>query len=369
MARRLLLRRSPWAAGDRAAHVVAAQEAPLSRHRRREVRVRRPALAQQSEDPASAGRDCRGQSRAQTDQLFSGRLGMSDLPARYDRNIRLFGEEGQSKLRATNVAVIGVGGLGSPLVQHLALLGVSGITPVDDEELDETNRNRFVGARHDDPVPGSPKVELAARLVHEIDPTIRVTPVRASLISEEVFATVKQADWVFGCFDEDGPRAILNELCAAYAKSYIDLASDVPEEGVYGGRICVAWQGGGCLHCLDALDPRDVEAYLSTDAEKAGRAAIYGVPVEVVRETGPSVSPINGVAAALAATEFMVAVTGMREPQRLINYYGHVPKLTTAKPKPDCYYCKGIRGKPQDADAERFLRMPHLRERRRKQTR
>ncbi|UPK05698.1 hypothetical protein [Bradyrhizobium sp. 170] len=105
------------------------------------------------------------------------------------------------------------------------------------------------------------------------------------------------------------------------------------------------------LHCLDVLDPRDVEAYLSTDTEKAGRAAIYGVPIDALRETGPSVSPINGVVAALAATEFMVAVTGMREPQRLINYYGHVPKLTTAKPKPDCYYCTAIRGKPEDADA------------------
>ncbi|MBP1092141.1 HesA/MoeB/ThiF family protein [Bradyrhizobium diazoefficiens] len=289
---------------------------------------------------------------------------MSGLSDRFDRNIRLFGEEGQRKLRETSAAMIGIGGLGSPLVQHLALLGVGGMTLVDDEELDETNRNRFVGARHDDPIPGSPKVEIAARLVREIDPAIRVTPVKASLISEEAFAAAKRADWVFGCFDEDGPRAILNELCAAYARPYVDLASDVPEPGVYGGRVCVAWQGAGCLHCLDALDPRDVEAYLSTDAEKAGRAAIYGVPVEALREAGPSVSPINGVVAALAATEFMVAVTGMREPQRLINYYGHMPKLTTARPKPDCYYCTGIRGKPDDADAERFLRMSHLRKRR-----
>jgi len=83
---------------------------------------------------------------------------MSDFSARYDRNMRLFGEAGQRKIRGSNVTVIGVGGLGSPLVQHLALLGVGGITPIDDEELDETNRNRFVGARHDDPVPGSSKV-------------------------------------------------------------------------------------------------------------------------------------------------------------------------------------------------------------------
>lgn len=287
---------------------------------------------------------------------------MSALPARYDRNIRLFGEEGQRKLRRASALVIGIGGLGSPLVQHLALLGLGAMTLADDEELDETNRNRFIGARHDDPVPGSPKVAIAARLVREINPEIHVTPLQAGLVSEEVFAAVKETDWVFGCFDEDGPRAILNELCAAYASPYVDLASDVPEPGVYGGRVCVAWDGGGCLHCLDALDPRDVEEYLSTEAEKAGRAAVYGIPRDALREAGPSVAPINCVVAGLAATEFMVAVTGMRDPQRLINYYGHVPKLTTSKPKPNCYYCSGIRGKPEDADAERFLRMPHLRE-------
>ena len=82
---------------------------------------------------------------------------MKDLPKRYDRNIRFFGEDGQRKLQQTRVALIGVGGLGSPMAQHLALLGVGSVTLVDDEELDETNRNRFIGARNDDPVPGSPK--------------------------------------------------------------------------------------------------------------------------------------------------------------------------------------------------------------------
>ena len=44
---------------------------------------------------------------------------MTPLPERYDRNARLFGNEGQRKIRQTKVAVVGVGGLGSPLVQHL----------------------------------------------------------------------------------------------------------------------------------------------------------------------------------------------------------------------------------------------------------
>ena len=286
---------------------------------------------------------------------------MSKLPERYDRNIRFFGEDGQRKLLQTRVAVIGVGGLGSSIAQHLALLGVGKVTLVDDEELDDSNRNRFIGARHDDPVPGRPKVELAARMISEINPAVEVAPFQRGLVSAEAFEAVKEVDWVFGCFDHDGPRFILNELCSAYARPYIDLASDIPEAGVYGGRVCVAWDRRSCLYCLSLLDPEDVRRYLSSDTERIAEAAVYGVPYEVLGEAGPSVSSINGIVASFAATEFMLAVTGMSEPRRLINYTGHLFRLTTAQARDgDCPYCKGLRGHGAAAEVERYLKMPHL---------
>jgi hypothetical protein len=288
---------------------------------------------------------------------------MSVFDERYDRNIRLFGEEGQRKLRQTSVTFVGVGGVNSPFAQHAALLGVGEANFVEPQELDNTNRNRFVGARHDDPVPGSPKASVAARMVREINPDVAVTEVQADLVSEEAFAAVKAADWVVGGFDHDGPRHILNELCAAYRKPYIDLAADIPEPGIYGGRVCVSLNGNGCLHCLGLLDERDVRNYLSSEPERAEIARIYGVPLEALGAIGPSVSPINAVVAGLAATEFMVAVTGMRAPQRLITYRGYLGTVSVSKdePAPDCYYCKAIRGTGAKADVERYLRMPHLR--------
>ena len=286
---------------------------------------------------------------------------MKNSSKRYDRNIRFFGKDGQEKLQRTKVSLIGVGGLGSPLAQHLALLGVGSVTLVDDEELDETNRNRFIGARHDDPVPGSPKVELAARLIAEINPDVEAKPIQKGLVTLDAFEAVKNSDWVFGCFDEDGPRFILNELCSAYEVPYIDLASDIHKAGVYGGRICIAWDGGSCLHCLHLLDADDVRRYLSSDVERAREAAVYGVPHEVLDEAGPSVSPINGLVASFAATEFMLAATGMREPRRLINYAGHLFRLTKARARDgDCPYCNGVRGQGAAAEVERYLRMPHL---------
>lgn len=113
---------------------------------------------------------------------------------RYDRSRRLFGVAGQRKLSGTRVAVGGISGLGSPMVQHLGLLGVAHVAMIEPQELDNTNRNRFVGAKSTDPVPGSPKVDLAERLLAEINPHVAVTKIRSSIVSAEAFAAVKAAD-------------------------------------------------------------------------------------------------------------------------------------------------------------------------------
>lgn len=287
---------------------------------------------------------------------------MSALPDRYHRSTLLFGAAGQLALRRTAVTVIGVGGLGSALVQHLALLGVKSVTCVDNEELDETSRNRFIGARATDPVPGSAKVDLADRMIREINPDVGSNPLRCQLVSPDAFTAVKQADWVFGCLDDDGPRAILNELCAAYDKPYVDLASDVPESGVYGGRVCVSGFGSGCLNCLDVLDPRAVRRYVESPEQRRQEDKIYGVDRGALETKGPSVSSLNGVIASLAATEFMVAVTRMRPPKGHQEYRGHMSTVTvvTDTTGSGCYVCDEVRGKRDEADVERYLRLPHL---------
>lgn len=203
---------------------------------------------------------------------------------------------------------------------------------------------------------------LAARLIEEINPEVRVREIRSGLVSAKSFDAIQEADWVIGGFDHDGPRFILNELCAAYSKPYIDVAADVPEPGVYGGRVCVSLGGHGCLYCMNELDMKAVHDYMSSDTERDAIDAIYGVTRNTLGEWGPSVSPINGVVASLAATEFMAAVTGIRAPTRPINYRGHLSTVTKSldAPKPDCPYCRGIRGTREQADVERYIRMRHL---------
>lgn len=281
---------------------------------------------------------------------------------RYDRSIRFFGKEGQQRLANAKVAIVGVGGLGMHVVQQLALFGVGRLVLIEPEELDRSNFNRYPGVHHDDPVPGTLKNEVAERMVKLTNPRIDVVRITEPLTSEAAFNAILASGYVFGCIDDDAPRLILNELCSAYSKPYVDLASDIlpGSPPTYGGRICVNWDGHGCVACYDEIDVAEAQAGLMNPAARADRNAIYGVPRGLLGEAGPSVVSINGVIASLAVTEFMLLLTGVREqPKRFMTYRGNLACVTvkTEEPAADCYYCGYLRGKGDAADVQRYLRV------------
>jgi len=193
-----------------------------------------------------------------------------------------------------------------------------------------------------------------------IDPNIQVETLYDSLVSESAFQLIKLADFVIGSLDCEGARLILTELCSAYGRPYIDAATDIDlgPPFSYGGRVCCAMDGNGCLVCQDVIDIAEAQLDLAGPQAQRERDAIYGVARAHLGRSGPSVVSINGVVASLAVTEFMVAVTGVRRAQRLLTYRGQLGKVTVCSdsPQPDCYYCKGLRGMREKADVERYIR-------------
>jgi molybdopterin/thiamine biosynthesis adenylyltransferase len=278
---------------------------------------------------------------------------------RFDRNIRFFGKEGQARLRAAKVAIVGVGGLGTHVAQQLAHLGVGAFTLIDDEELDETNLNRYIGARYDDPIPGTRKVDLGERLILSIDPAIQVTKIFDPLLSQPAFAAIPGVDCVFGCLDNEGARLVLTELCSAYARPYFDLATEIPPADPleFGGQVVASIDGNGCLMCLGLLDIAEAQRDLSSPETRQDRQAIYGIDPALLDKAGPSVVSLNGVVASLAVTEFLVWITAIRAPARQLNYRGRrgIVTTNTDAPQQDCYYCKGIWGQAERANVQRYL--------------
>ena len=280
---------------------------------------------------------------------------------RFDRQERLFGSEGQKHIREAHVGIVGLGGLGSLVVQSLAMLGVGSMTFIDQDIVDGSNLNRLIGATAKDILARIHKVDIMKRMVNSIDARIHTRPIRTELRTVEALAALKESTCIFGCVDHDGPRLVLTELCAAYEIPYIDLASEVipGTPFCYGGRIFTSIDDKGCLSCYGEISTDEVQQYLESEEMRDTRRAIYGVEEENLADSGPSVITLNTVVAGHAVTEFMVLTTGLREPSRLLTYRGDlggiVCKSDDAPIEPDCYYCKAVRGIGNATNVERYI--------------
>jgi molybdopterin/thiamine biosynthesis adenylyltransferase len=279
---------------------------------------------------------------------------------RFHRQELLFGREGQERLQNLHVALVGLGGLGSHVAQQLAYFGVRRYALIDRDQVGVSNMNRLIGATRDDAAAKRPKTEVTARLIKAIEPHAVAEPIEKSFISPEGFAALRSVDVVIGSVDRHGARFVLNELCAAYRRPYLDLATDINvEQGTFGGHILYARGQDGCAYCLGLLDENEVSADLATDAQREETERIYGIRRTALGGTGPAVVSVNGVVASLGVTELMREVTGMGTAKRHLEYRGQDGKVLvdTTAPPGECFYCSGLYGQGDAADLNRYLRM------------
>jgi molybdopterin/thiamine biosynthesis adenylyltransferase len=260
--------------------------------------------------------------------------------ARYSRQIALFGEAGQRRLAGQRVAIMGLGGLGAPVALQLAYLGVRCYVLADGDVATESSLNRLVGATEADVTARTAKVAVAERQIRAIQRTADVTAIPRPLEAAEVQAALARVDIVVGCLDDDLARLHLLERASELGAPYLDLATDTGE-GYYGGRIVFAVGGNGCLSCRGQLDQDELARAAMDDRQRQAHDRIYSVPRSQLGETGPSVISLNGVVASLAATEFMVWATGLRQPNAHLVYRGDLSIVTRNidPPRPNCYYC------------------------------
>lgn len=140
---------------------------------------------------------------------------------RYSRHILLeeFGIDGQARVSAAHVLVVGAGGLGSPAVLYLAAAGVGRITLVDDDTVDLTNLQRQI-AHASDRV-GQPKVASAQQAVQALNPQVTIDTETARADAALLARRVPQADVVLDCSDNFATRQAVNAACVAHGKPLV----------------------------------------------------------------------------------------------------------------------------------------------------
>ena len=138
-----------------------------------------------------------------------------DQLLRYARNILLKQVDiaGQNQLLTSHVAVVGAGGLGSPVLQYLAAAGIGTLTIIDDDVVEQTNLQRQV--IHNLEQLGQAKVDSAAQFIQRLNPDVNVVTKAVRLDGSNVEALLSHADAVVVGTDNFSSRYLINDYCAA----------------------------------------------------------------------------------------------------------------------------------------------------------
>jgi molybdopterin-synthase adenylyltransferase len=168
---------------------------------------------------------------------------------RYARHLILdeVGEEGQARLMAARVLVVGAGGLGSPLLLYLAAAGVGTLGIVDNDAVDLSNLQRQIV--HPTSRIGMAKVESAERTLAEINPEVAVETHRARLDESNAAAIVGAYDLVADGSDNFATRYLLNDLCHRLGKTLVAAALS-PFEGQLSTFKSYRGPPHPCYRCL-----------------------------------------------------------------------------------------------------------------------
>jgi molybdopterin/thiamine biosynthesis adenylyltransferase len=148
-----------------------------------------------------------------------------DQLLRYSRHILLdeIGIEGQERLLAGRVLVVGAGGLGAAAMPYLASAGVGHLTIVDDDDVDLTNLQRQI--LHTTDNVGRPKVVSAREGLLRINPDIDVELVSQRVGDAELDGLVAGADVVLDCCDNFATRQAVNRACLKHRKPLVSGAA------------------------------------------------------------------------------------------------------------------------------------------------
>lgn len=214
----------------------------------------------------------------------------ADELQRYHRHLILpdVGEEGQRRLKASSVLLVGAGGLGSPAALYLAAAGVGRIGVVDADTVELSNLQRQI--LHDTRDVGRAKVESARRRLHALNPYVDVVAYHARLTSHNALELLRDYDVVLDGTDNFQSRYLINDACVLLDKPnvYGSVIRFDGQASVFGA------EGGPCYRCLFREPP---PPGLVPNCAEGG---VFGV--------------LPGLIGTIQATETIKLLTGIGEP-------------------------------------------------------
>ncbi|HHX42400.1 MAG TPA: HesA/MoeB/ThiF family protein [Chloroflexi bacterium] len=179
------------------------------------------------------------------------------LPERYRRNLGTVGWEGQRRLLASTVAVVGAGGIGGWVIEGLARMGVGRLVVIDCDRFEENNLNRQLGCT--ERTLGLPKAEVLAERAAQVNAAVMVTPHVARLDASNASHLLRGAQVVVDALDTLPARMDLQRAAQALGIPMVHGAI-----AGYSCQVTTVMPGDAGLTALygDAVPERGIETTL-----------------------------------------------------------------------------------------------------------
>ena len=162
----------------------------------------------------------------------------------YSRQIMMFGEEGQEKLKKATVLVAGCGGLGSPILHYLAVAGIGHIRFVDKDTVEMSNLNRQI--LHWQRDIGKAKSQSAEEKLAELNPNIELEAFNTEINAENIDELIQGADIIVDALDNYETRMLLNRAAIRQSVPLVHGAVN----GFHGQLTTVIPGKTPCIECL-----------------------------------------------------------------------------------------------------------------------
>ncbi len=186
--------------------------------------------------------------------------GLSDILTprdliRYNRQLLMIGEEGQEKLKRASVAIVGIGGLGSPVAFYLAGAGVGRLILIDSERPELSNLNRQI--LHWEGDFSHTKAQSAAEKLRKFNSDIIIEPKSVRISEENVSEILREVDVVVDGLDNYETRYLLNEYCVMEGIPLVHAAV----RGLVGQATTILPPKSPCLKCIIPEPPKPEEKF------------------------------------------------------------------------------------------------------------
>ncbi len=269
----------------------------------------------------------------------------------YNRGLLALGRETMQAITGgRRITIVGVGGLGSVMAEHLVHMGFLDISLIDHDKLEISNMNRIVGATFLQAKHGVKKVAAVAGHLHRINPGVKVRVCPEPIESRSALELLAASDWILLATDNHASRYLVQKTALKHFIPMISAGVNITVDNqlvkdISGEVITVRAGDGFCLNCIGRLNYAQIAQASNHDPEIRRQLVSRGyVSGAEIKE--PAVKTLNTMLATLAVDTLVEQFAGNRPQIPILVYENNSCKCIyqdreSLKDATGCVLCQG----------------------------